>query len=299
VLLFVGVMGCGAEPTQALRPGASRIVAVGAHGLIAEWSAGGWQIVPSGTSADLSAVVAHAGGFVAVGNGGAIVSSTEPGVWAAQESGTSIDLNDIVDTGTKLVAVGGDWSTGATTVVREDGEHWRSVLSPQGQMFHAIATLDQLIIAAAYLRSDLQLPKLFASRLEQSSALSGWAEQPGPDFFDSVRTPDGVAVAGGGTFARSTDGITWTSSSLPIFATAIARDGPRFVVAGGDGAATSLDGVAWETIDGSGFTGAAAGGGEMVLVARDGTVRRSGDGVEWSDETIPSASDVRAVAVAQ
>ena len=115
-----------------------------------------------------------------------------------------------------------------------------------------------------------------------------------------------VAVAGGSantTGAYSTDGITWTATTMVTSATwaGVAFGEQRFVAIASDSTVVriSLDGINWDvtgTLTTTGFTSIAYGMGLFVAV-KSGTdvTNYSTDGVTWTAGTLPSSSDWNSV----
>lgn len=109
--------------------GATLFVYVGAGGVIgtADTSAlGTWTLRTSGTTSSLNAVTFAGGKYVAVGNGGAIVYSTNAITWTTATTSISQDLNAVAYDGSVYVAMGANgvvltssdaitWSTGSST----------------------------------------------------------------------------------------------------------------------------------------------------------------------------------------
>jgi hypothetical protein len=99
--------------------------AVGAKGTLLTSSDGlNWSLVASGTTADLRAVAVQATTlytFLATGNGGAIVRSTDNGVtWAAQTSGTTADLLAVSSTYSQFLVTG----SGGAVLTSPSGITW-------------------------------------------------------------------------------------------------------------------------------------------------------------------------------
>lgn len=289
--------GCGSP--AATEPNGPRFVAVGAEGTIASSPDGNeWFPETSGIDKDLFSVAYGKGMLVAVGEGGFILTSPDGRTWTPQYSPTSTDLSDVIFTGERFVAVGGSWDTGAATVASTDGLTWQNVLSPGTHMFHAVAHRNDVLVAAAYTKSDLQIPALF-------TALPGanWQEGTGPDFQDSVFHEDRIHTAGGSSANRWSDGLGW--SSVPLAGNpsvrGIAQGGDLFVVVGEMGAIqTSADGEQWADHSLAGemgwLAGVAHGGETFVAVGSEGRVFTSADGAAWKAQTAPSAKDLLAVA---
>jgi len=109
-----------------------------------------------------------------------------------------------------------------------------------------------------------------------------------------------IAVASGGTqAASSTDGVTWTSRTLPASASwsaVAASNGARSVAvaSGGTAAAYSDNGTTWTsaTLPASANWSAVAHNGSLwCAVARDSTIAAtSADGITWTQRTLPASA---------
>jgi len=289
--------GCGSPAVEG--PDGPRFVAVGADGTIASSPDGGeWFPETSGIDKDLFSVAFGKGTFVAVGEGGFILTSPDGDTWTPQYSPTATTLSDVIFTGERFVAVGGSWDTGATTVVSADGLTWKNITSPGGHMFHAVAHRNDVLVAAAYTRSDLQTPALFTSPPGE-----GWQEGTGPDFQDSLFHEDRIYTVGGSSANRWSDGLGWSSVALagnPSMR-GVAQGGELFVAVGEMGAIhTSTDGEQWTDHSIAGETGwlggVAHGGATFVAVGSEGRIFTSADGAAWKSATAPTPKDLLAVA---
>jgi hypothetical protein len=93
--------------------------------------------------------------------------------------------------------------------------------------------------------------------------------------------------------ATSTDGIRWTESYLPNFASAVAFGADRFVAVGGPTNFVSSDGVFWQAVPvpapGNWLASIAFGNGRFVAAAQSlPTVLTSANGVDWTRINVPS-----------
>jgi hypothetical protein len=272
-------------------PDAPRFAAVGAGGTIATSGDGArWTAEESPTSADLTAVTFGHETLVAVGSGGTIVSSLDGVGWTVRNSGGT-DLTDVIFTGEHFLAVGGDWATGAAALVSPDGVSWETLAAPEDHMFHAAASIDGTLLAAAWYRSDLQTPSLFVTEM----AGSGWTPRSGPDFHDSVTIAGEVLAVGDRSVHRSSDGEIWDSLELPgqQYVAAIGHGGGRFVVVG-SAIYSSPDGRSWtenESPEPGWLSGVAHGGGRFVAVGSGGLILSSPDGTDWNRRSVPLAAE--------
>jgi hypothetical protein len=110
-----------------------------------------------------------------------------------------------------------------------------------------------------------------------------------------------VAIANGNTGAYSTDGITWTETTLPSSASwnAIAYGNGKFVAIGydSDKAAYSTDGITWtattlpnDVLATTFWNSVVYGNGKFVAVITDGDkAAYSTNGTTWTAATMPSS----------
>lgn len=297
VLAFLSLSACsGTEVAKITGP---RFVAVGAKGTVLEATDGtAWNVVDAGAAVNFTSIVYAANMFVAVGEGGVVFTSENGIEFKQRYSPTGVDLGHVIHTGERFVAVGGDFDVGAVTITSKDGLAWENMLSPGSFMFHAVAHKNDLLIAAAYARSDLQTPALFTSAPGQP-----WEESIGPDFWDSVTTTDGVFTVGGSSVHHFVDGIGWTSQTISagISSRAITHAANTFVVAGEMGGLySSPDGKAFTAHslpnETRYFQGVTHNGTDtFVAVGSGGMIATSKDGASWSTvttETTQSLNDV-------
>jgi hypothetical protein len=100
-----------------------RVVAVGDNGAIYSSTDGSsWQRHSSGSSTWLRGIAYGAGMFVAVGETGTILNSANGADWVKVSSGTSADLNRVTYTGTQFVVVG----DGGVVRVSASGSSWQN-----------------------------------------------------------------------------------------------------------------------------------------------------------------------------
>ncbi len=106
------------------------IHAAGASGTILTRNAGAWSAIASGTTQQLNGLaygpLAAGAAYVAVGNNGTILKSTDGATWSPATSGTTQPLNSVAFGANAFVAVGG----GGTILRSIDGATWTPV-APQ------------------------------------------------------------------------------------------------------------------------------------------------------------------------
>lgn len=184
-------------------------VAVGNNGAILRSSDGmAWLVVTSPTDEDIFGIEWNGFLFVAVGNHGTILTSPDGGTWMVRASDTEVVLNDVVWNGGMFVAVGSN----GTIMTSYDGISWSTV------------SLEGLVIG---------------SLTAQEHTFMGIAWNGG---VFSVVGSNGCALT-------SPDGFNWSGISLndQMDLNDVVWGGNIFVAAGTDGKSfSSYDGVEWQ-----------------------------------------------------
>ncbi|HRI63075.1 MAG TPA: hypothetical protein PK156_02525, partial [Polyangium sp.] len=237
--------------------------------------------------------------FVAVGDGGVILTSLNGVEFKQRYSPTGVDLVHVIHTGEQFVAVGGDFNVGAVTVTSTNGIDWENIVAPGSYMFHAVAYKDTTLIAAAFSRSDMQTPALFTAVPGQS-----WQEDVGPDFRDSITTTEGVFTVGGSSVNHFVDGLGWTSQTVsPNAAAHTMTHGANTFVVGGEmgGLYSSPDGLVFTDHSLTGETGffqgvVHNGTDRFVAVGSGGMIATSTDAASWTKATTPTTLGLSDVA---
>lgn len=147
------------------------------------------------------------GAYVAVGNGGALITATDGKTWAAQNTGTTADLLAAAYGNGLYVAVG----KGGTIITSTDGATWKTVASG--------TTADLRGVAVGILNA-LTTPSYFYVAVGANGALvtsadgATWTSQAPistRDLEDVIFGGQFVAVGAGGTILTSPDGLAWTA----------------------------------------------------------------------------------------
>jgi hypothetical protein len=252
--------------------------------------------------------------FVAVGDGGTILTSPDGLAWTARSSGTNEWLTSLAMGGGILVAA----DSGGGVLISLDGEHWtRQAISAgvylrsciyAGSYFFAVSSSDHAFKSADGVTWDdlgVESSLMDVSRLcwdgsrilglslgEVVGSTDGqnWAsEATGTYARLNAIAWDGatyVAAGNGGTILASPDAAAWTivtgGERAPLLA--ITRGAPGFVAVGQGFILASADGTNWELAwneNGYVISDVAYGNGRFVAVADERTVFRSKDGRTW------------------
>ena len=207
----------------------------------------------SGTTNNLRAVTSSSQAFVAVGDAGTIVSSTDTITWNARTSRSSVDLYGITYGNNMFVAVGG--TTNAEIVTSPNGVDWARQTPMLTNSLRAVAWGANVFVAVGdqgailvstngltWSKRPTGLPKMLRA-VDYVNAY--WA---GPMF---------IAVGDGGSLLTSPDGLAWTIRSSGVLvdlycvtaAPDTRGDQRSFLAAGAEGIAiASNDGVTWTAI---------------------------------------------------
>ncbi len=194
--------------------GGGLFVAVGDSGTVLTSSNGiTWTPRAVGITNSLRGVTYGHGQFVSVGAAGTIITSTDGAVWSLQSSDTLNQLNAVTSTDSEFVAAGNL----GTILTSSDGSNWIAQTSGTSAPFVGVGVGFGKIFAGA----TVNPPALF-----WSTNGAGWSYMTNvppsqqPDLFNG-----GFAYGNGillgveirGIFCRSTDGMTWTNHYSPLY----------------------------------------------------------------------------------
>jgi|TARA_B100000073_G_scaffold98267_1_gene78111 hypothetical protein len=205
---------------------------------------------PTGYTGQYRSVIWDNEKFVAVGDGGAIHTSTDGVLWTAQTTGTTEDLNDIRwnkwavgERGVPEYVVVGD---NGTILWSSNAETWYSVTSGTTNNLEAIAYNGERYVAVGSLGTAV-----FSNNVKTWSTGTTGTFTLLHDLIYNDDCDKFVAVGGGGVIIVSSDGNTWTEqeSGTSRELTAISWSEGRMVVTGADATViiSDDDGLTWET----------------------------------------------------
>ncbi len=263
---------------------AGRFVAVGSLVLLASHDGVSWTRLSTPPFDTLAAATGGSFGWVAVGRGGAILTSGDGSSWQQRTSGaTTNPLMDGVWVGHRFLVVG----RGGTVLASEDGVRWSSQVVASGSI-EAVAWSGQHLVAVG------------GVGILRSTDGTTWVPQTLPadsgGLVDVVWTgSQWLAVGGAGAVLTSPDGEAWTKrpSGTERRLNGVTWTGRMAVAVGENGTIlTSPDGASW-TQRASGTAqelyAVGAGGGKLVAVGARGTILESLDGASWTSVTSPSS----------
>jgi hypothetical protein len=231
---------------------------------------------PPGLDA-LNGVVCAPDSFVAVGNGGTILRSSDSVNWLASPSGTNAALNAVAHQDGVFVAVG----SSGVILTSSNSAGWTLRDSGTNRILRNIAHGRGLFIAVGdqgTVLSSSDAVTWTAQNLGTNRTLLGltWA---GDQF---------VAVGAGGFLTTSPDGTNWSphASGVSLTLYDVTCGNGTFVVVGNAGAiTTSTNGVDWirrTSPVGSLLHGVTWANGTFVAVGMGGLVLSSPDGISWA-----------------
>ena len=244
-----------------------------------------WRLGTALGTADLNGAAFGAAGYVAVGAGGAIFSSTDALTWSAQMSGVTNDLNAVAYLNGVYVAVG----TNGITLRSTDAKTWTAVVAGN-QTLYGVAPQGTGFIAAGA-----------AGTLVTSPDGTTWTAQSSGTTANLRRVIVGnaiyVAVGDSGAIVSSTDLVTWTARAAGTGGTlrSVAYGLGRFVAVGDQGViTTSVDALTWtlSAVPTTDTLNAVAVGSQFVAAGINGRILTSTDGLTWQVATSGTAGTI-------
>ncbi|EPD85974.1 hypothetical protein HMPREF1207_02929 [Paenibacillus sp. HGH0039] len=252
-------------------------VAVGQAGTILTSSDGmSWMTHSSGTR-DLLSVIYVDGMYMAVGAAGTILTSSDGVSWMVRTSGTTNDLRRVTYGNGTYVAVG----QVGTILTSSDGENWTSRASGTTQYLFDVSYSNGTYMAVGAVGTILTSSD-GASWMSRASGTTNGLY--GVNYVNGTY----VVVGLGGKILTSSDGANWTSrtSGTTNNLISVAYGNGTYVAVGVSGTVlTSSDGVSWMTRM-SGTTNHLVGvsyvNGMYMATGAGGTILTSSDGVSWT-----------------
>ena len=277
------------QPIYSVAHGTNQFVAVGDRGTILTSSDGSnWALQNRRADVPLRGVAYGDGLFVAVGDGGTILSSSDGTNWAYRYTAASTPLNAVTHADGHFIAVGS--APGLSTLILHsvDGINWDRI--PLGSYYaqQCVAYGNGVFIAGG------------ANSILTSTDGTNWAlAQSVSKQVESVTYADGhyVAVGDDGSILISTDGASWTPR-LPLSTRrllGVTYGAGRFVAAGARGTmVTSTDAIIWRlapsgTPDRLETIDFAAG--LFVAAGENGTIITSTNGTDWTKQNFGITRD--------
>ncbi|MGD8559931.1 MAG: hypothetical protein PVH04_09710, partial [Gammaproteobacteria bacterium] len=222
--------------------------AVGEHGAIVTSSNGtSWQHQDSLNYNKLFSIVWANNLFVAVGANGTIITSSDGTNWTLLSvQGFDSTLESVIWTGTQFYASGAFY-----VVVSSDGVNWTPIeiecrLDSNEPCTRNSVHLDHV------LWTGVQYVAMDNSRIYTSTDGTVWTHRynlPGGSIKDISWSGDIFVVAGGGTVLTSDNGIDWSEQPLSGVWTNVIWTGIEFVIVSNNGILkSSADGQQWNYV---------------------------------------------------
>ena len=231
-------------------------VAVGAGGAMysgvmnASLSGVTWTGLNYAVGTNLNAAAFMGTVFLAAGDGGTMLYSTDAATWVAKTTNTTNNLYGLTSNGSNtFVAVGAK----GTIITSGDGGTWTTQKSGTTQDLTAVSYGNGLFLAVGKqgtLLISSDGVNWVAEASNTTADLSGvvYGLVPGTGAAAGTWLPLYVAVGAAGSLITSSDGTTWTAQT-PIAANNLAAVSfnTQFVAVGSGGAIfTSTNGTAWQ-----------------------------------------------------
>ena len=226
--------------------------------------------------------------YVAVGNSGTILSSTNGAVWESRTSGTA-DLHSVTYANNTFVAVG----DAGTVISSADGITWTTITSGTNDLYDIIYTGSRFV-AVGLMGGVTQSTDLVTWSASTLTPISGTPPNMSGVAFSSGRY---IVSAGGGVIIYSTDDFATFSTGLLSGGFAnldiIFANNLWVIVRNGGGIVTSMDGnnfsdaTSGATED---LTNISFGRSQFLVVGTSGRIITSGNGTNWTAQTSGTAN---------
>ncbi len=212
----------------------SSYLAVGTGGAVMSSTDGAsWTAVASSTTNHLNAV-SYFGNYKTVGDSGTVLTSADAVTWTVQNSGTTKNLYAVASNFSNLnVAVG----AAGTIITSADGITWTAATaSGTTRDLRAVIFNGSFWLAAGDGGTLLKSTDGLTWTTIESNTTADLRGLAYGSSTDANGTPAFVAVGSGGTVLSSADATTWTTQVLPgAMALNAVTYGTQFVVAGNAG----------------------------------------------------------------
>lgn len=171
---------------------------------------GPWELASASVAAGLHSVAAgNDGSFVAVGEDGVVLSSTDGLTWHAIDAGTNVTLRGVAAGSPGLVAVGDD----GVILTSPDGVAWQQRPSGTTGRLNAVAWIGDRFVAVGAAAGEV-----LAGLILTSADGATWENRTPaglrPLYGVAGDTGHALAVGWTGMTAESHDGVTWVPGSL-------------------------------------------------------------------------------------
>ena len=257
-------------------------------GFVIAYSQDSWNIETSGTTQTLCGIAWGNNLYVAVGNAGTLLTSSDAISWTNRSSGTSSGLLAITRSTSLFVAVG----TNGTIITSADGVTWTSRSSGTTSGLYGVCIANNMFVAVGANGTIVTSENGVTWTSRSSGTTSNlYSVTWGNNMF--------VAVGNTGTILTSLNGITWTAYSTGITYTinAVTWANNKFVAICGGGGPLLVSGT------NSSFTQRAAptvkqleaitwAGDKYIVAGASGTILGSANTSTWTSYTPVTTSSI-------
>jgi len=284
-----------AENLLAITRGDGRFVATGERGsVIASTNGSNWISQRLRADADLAGVAYGNGLFVSVSRAGNILTSSNATQWLPRVFDQEFYLESVTFGNGRFVAVGGSGEN--VSLVSSNGIDWTRGAASVPERFMGVAWGNGRFVGVLASSPSILISSNGLDWFTTDTASSG--------NLENVAFGNGqfVAVGSNGAILTSPDGSTWTvrDSGETRRLIDVAYGNERWVVVGVRGIIrSSTDGVTWRA-ETSGtpdrLEGVSFAGGVFVTVGENGTTLSSTNGVAWTKQNLGSTRDLDGIA---
>lgn len=249
-----------------------------------------WTRRESGTDFALRGAIWDGTHFTLVGDGGVILDSGDGILWTLQNPGTRASLEDVDGGGLGLMAVGEE----GTVRFSADGQNWQDGTFTAGQRFLGVATNGSVFVKVG------QRGNLLSSANNGASWTTRFSQE-NQTLNAVIHGNIFVAVGSQGTILSSSNGTSWTERSTPTTRDlrAVAYHGSEWRAVGQDGVILgSSNGTNWQLVQsgpGTSLRGVTHNGNYWIAVGDRGTIWLSVNGNDWSAVPSPTKHTLHAI----
>lgn len=285
-----------ADPIYAIAHGTNQFVAVGDRGTILTSSDGSnWTLQSRRVDLPLNGVAYGDGVFVAVGAGGTILSSSDGTNWAYRFTAADTSFDAVTYGAGRFVAVGSRRWCPTVVMYSTDGVKWEEACLDGYAAGYGVTYGNGLFVAVGG-----------ASIMVSIDGKNWTLAQSLNNELESVTYAAGLYVAVGddGAIWVSANGISWAQRTPVVTRRllGVTHGGGRFVAVGARGAmVTSQDGVTWTSVA-SGtpdrLETIGFSDGLFTAAGENGTIITSSNGTNWTKQNFGITRDLDGMEVA-
>lgn len=241
------------------------------------------------TTENLNGIAYGGGKYVAVGDNGTAVSSSDLVLWTQSATGTTNHLEAVIFDGTRFLAVGNN----GAVLTSDNGASWAVQSSGITNQLRSVTYGSGRYVAVGS----------YGTTLSSTNGTNWYKHTSDFNHFDGVAYGGSLFVAVGenGVIWRSSTGTNWTSAVYETNLTlkAVSYNSAGFFVAAGESGLIlkSTDALSWSASNSSNrrqFEAAVLHGGNSILLGPEKKAYISGNGVSWGEIAIDTAEVLNA-----